>query len=975
MAHLTSKTNFRILITIVGISILSIIYLNTRITAKANSSNTLVNHTEEVIRKVQELKLETANLVSRSQAFLISKDTFLLHEIIQSEAKLPVLKMELGHLVADNRNQDQWIDSLQHYIDNEKSLHLIVKVRKAGEEGDEAALVAEKITFNGSKIAAIGDRMIELERGLLVARKLAYSDSIFTIRIFLFSLIVACLFLCSAIIWMVRKEWTQQALLQKDLKRMANMVEESSEIFFSRGTDYRLTSWNKGAEHFFGIPKEEALGQMPQQLGFLSITPDEMQEVQKIIDKEGYWKSERTFYHRNGSSFIGSVTANMIRDKKGNPETYYFLIKNIDSQKKHEEQLVQSNLELEKRVAERTKDLVASENRFRSLLENGNDIISVMDKEFKIKYRSPTASRVTGWTDAEVLGKSRLESIHPDDREQIEEHLSAVLSDSSKPVSMVFRNLHKDGTFDWVEGVLMNMLDNEFVRGIVLNYRDINERKEAEDKLAASELRFRSLIENVAEGVALSDDQFNTIYRSPAAKQFIGDITRVNTTSVVHPDDVEMIRKRQQDCLKYPGIPIPFSGRFKHASGYYIWMEGTLTNLLHLKGVNAIVSNYRDITQRKEAEEKLVRSEQIYKTIASGIPGTVISLLDKDFRYFLIEGDMLERLGYSKREMLNKTVKEVFKGNDYGTLEEQFKRVFKGETVEYNSTRNGYDIYSKFVPLFNEKEEVFAMMIAATDVTEIKKAERQIKELNAGLEEKILQRTEQLKRANEEMDAFTYSVSHDLRAPLRGIIGFADILAEEYASKLDEEAKRLVGVVQKNAMSMGQLIDDLLAFSRIGKSTVSKAAIDMNLLVDEVIINLRRLHPEFEKVSCIVKNLEPINGDLSAIRQVWVNLISNAIKYSGKNPHPEIEIGSYKQGEQRIYYVKDNGVGFDERYKHKLFKVFQRLHRSDEFEGTGIGLALVDKIVARHGGTVWAESDLGKGACFSFRLPLEYDLM
>lgn len=975
MTRLTSKSYFRILIVIIGISILAIIYLNTRLTENANSSNILVDHTEEVIRKVQELKLETSNLITRSQSFLISRDTFLLKEIYQTETKLPIIKNELQHLVSDNRNQDQWIDSLQQYIDAEKSLNLIVKVKNAGEERDASSQLAEKISFDGAKITSIGDHMIELERGLLVERKMNYSKSIFVIKAYLYSLIVICLILCTVIIWMARKEFLQQSLVQKDLKRMAKMVEESSEIFFSRGTDYRLTSWNKGAEKYFGIPKEEAIGQTPQQVGFLSITPEEMQEVQGIINKDGYWKSEKKFYHRDKSSFVGSVTANMIRDKKGNPETYYFLVKNIDSQKKHEEQLVQSNLELERRVAERTKDLVASENRFRALLENGNDIISVMDREFRIKYRSPSGYRVTGWTDAEILGTSRFDSIHPDDKALVQEQLSAVLSDSNKPVRVVFRNMHKNGNYDWVEGVMMNMLDNEYVQGIVFNYRDINERKEAEDKLAASELRFRSLIENVAEGVALSDDKFNTIYRSPAAKQFIGDITRVNTISVVHPDDVDLIRKRQQDCLKYPGIPIPFSGRFMHASGYYIWMEGTLTNLLHLKGVNAIVSNYRDITQRKEAEEKLIRSEQIYKTIASSIPGSVISMLDKDYRYFLVEGDMLERLGYSKREMMNKTVKEIFKGDDYDSLEAQFKRVFNGETVEYNSSRNGYDLYSKFVPLFNDKEEVFAMMIAAIDITEIKKAERQIKELNAGLEEKVQHRTEQLKRANDEMDAFTYSVSHDLRAPLRGIIGFTDILVEEYASKLDDEAKRLVGVIHKNAMSMGQLIDDLLAFSRIGKSTVSKASIDMNLLVDEVVMNLRRLHPEFEKATCVVKNLEPISGDLSTIRQVWVNLISNAVKYSGKNPHPEIEIGSYKQGEQRVYYVKDNGVGFDERYKHKLFKVFQRLHRSDEFEGTGVGLALVEKIVSRHGGTIWAESELGKGACFSFKLPLEYDLI
>lgn len=975
MARLTTKINFRVIVAVIGISILLIIYLNATITSKSNSSNLLVNHTEEVIHKAQDLRLESSALVSSCLKYFISRDTQSIRKIKESETALLIIKNELKHLVADNHQQGKWIDSLETYIGKGKLENVLNRIQNTRIAINGGAISANGIiAYEDEKVAFIAKQMIEIEKELLVERKADFLISIRILKIFLFSLITSCLVLSIFILGMVWKEMKRQSLIQRELKKMAMMVEESSEIFFSRGVDFRITSWNKGAENFFGIPKDEAIGRMPQELGFLKITPEEMRSVEKIIVNEGIWRTDRVFYHRDGSSFIGSVTANYIRNEKGIPESFYFSIKDIDAQKRQEERLILSNLELEKRVRERTKEISARESRFRSLIENGNDIISVMDNEFRIIYRSPSAFRVTGWLDEEVLGKSRLDSIHPEDREMVQTQFTFVLENNNKPVRIVFRNMHKDGSFDWVEGVLTNMLDNENVFGIVFNYHDINERKEAEDRLASSELRFRSLIENVAEGVALSDEKFNTIYRSPAAKNFIGDITRQNTTSVVHPDDVEMIRKRQQECFKYPGIPIPFVGRFMHASGYYIWMEGTLTNMLHIKGVNAIVSNYRDINQRKEAEEKLIRSEQIYKAIASSIPGSAIVLLDKDYRYFLIEGDVLERIGYSKEEMLNKTVREVFKG-DFSLLEENFKRVFNGETIEYNSSSNGYDLFSKFIPFFNEKKEVFAMMIVAIDVSEIKKAERQIKEFNTGLEEKIQRRTEQLKRANEEMDAFTYSVSHDLRAPLRGIIGFTGILQEEYASKLDDEAQRLVGVIQKNAMSMGQLIDDLLAFSRIGKSTVSKATINMNLLVGEVINDLRRLHPDCDKVTCTVKELPPVNGDLSTIRQVWVNLISNAIKYSGHNPHPVIEIGSYPNGHQNIFYVKDNGVGFDERYKHKLFKVFQRLHRADEFEGTGIGLALVEKIVSRHGGTVWAESELGKGACFSFELPTDYELI
>jgi len=245
----------------------------------------------------------------------------------------------------------------------------------------------------------------------------------------------------------------------------------------------------------------------------------------------------------------------------------------------------------------------------------------------------------------------------------------------------------------------------------------------------------------------------------------------------------------------------------------------------------------------------------------------------------------------------------------------------------------------------------------------------EIQATQSDLENKVMGRTAQLEAVNNEMEAFSYTVSHDLRAPLRGIIGFTAILEEKYSSQLDDEAKRLTAIIKKNTLKMGNLIDDLLNFSKIGRNELVKHSINSTEMVHEVIENL---DPKYvnDKVKWTIASLPNVTGDTNAIRQVWTNLISNAIKYSARKEEPVIEIGSFRHNGQAVFFVKDNGVGFDEQYKDKLFKVFQRLHSMAEFEGTGIGLAIVEKIVSKHGGHVWVEAKEGEGACFYFSLPV-----
>jgi two-component system sensor histidine kinase/response regulator len=246
-------------------------------------------------------------------------------------------------------------------------------------------------------------------------------------------------------------------------------------------------------------------------------------------------------------------------------------------------------------------------------------------------------------------------------------------------------------------------------------------------------------------------------------------------------------------------------------------------------------------------------------------------------------------------------------------------------------------------------------------------AVRQLRLDKIFLEENLRKRSAALETANQELEAFSYSVSHDLRAPLRAVNGFAQMLEEDYGEKVDDEGRRLLATVRAGAVQMGRLIDDLLAFSRSGRQTLEASPVDMVALTREAAAQFLSEHPG-SKMD--ISNLPSAIGDGPLLKQVWVNLIGNAFKYSAKAPSPLIEIGGQKNDADVEYWVRDNGAGFDMKYYDKLFRVFQRLHGIDQFPGTGAGLAIVQRIIFRHGGRVWAEGWVGEGAVFHFSLPL-----
>ncbi len=376
-----------------------------------------------------------------------------------------------------------------------------------------------------------------------------------------------------------------------------------------------------------------------------------------------------------------------------------------------------------------------------------------------------------------------------------------------------------------------------------------------------------------------------------------------------------------------------------------------------------------------EADENPQYSEGQYQLLFERNPLPMWVYDPATLRFLTVNEAAIRHYGYSRREFLGMTIKDIRPAEDVPALLADVKANRSTPTVTSvwrHRKKDGTLIDVEITSHEFQFGEHKTKLVLAKDITEQLHAEAQVCQLNEELEERVSERTAELTAANKELEAFSYSVSHDLRAPLRAIIGYSQLILEDYAVRLDTEGQRLLGVIAAEALRMSQLIDDLLTFSGLGRQRVQMTDVDMTALALSAFQSLIATHlPKAPQLN--IKTLPPARGDSAMLRQVFVNLLDNAIKFSRVRKDATIEIGGSCDRDQNVYYVKDNGVGFDEKYIAKLFGVFQRLHAEEEFAGTGVGLALVQRIILRHGGKVWAGSKLGEGATFYFAIPVRKD--
>lgn len=601
-------------------------------------------------------------------------------------------------------------------------------------------------------------------------------------------------------------------------------------------------------------------------------------------------------------------------------------------------------------------------------------------------YASPRIKEIYGM-DAETLKSdaSNVLSLSPEEDQQ---QIRADIANALRTMSMwhtEFRVNHPEKGEIWVEGRSMPKREPD---GSVLWHgflTDITDRKRAEIARLQDEYRMQAVLENLAEGLVISDLEGNITYCNRAALE-MHDFASMEECFKTQPEfrNIYEVSTLDGDVVPYEDWPMQRLYRGEEVHNLELRLrrldiewERIIryggSSVIDQSGKPVVFLTHLDITQRKQMEMRLRESESRFRRMANAAPA-VLSITDTDNAVTFLSRSWYEFTGQTEAEALGVGWLDAVHPDDRERSLAALADAVEQRApfaIDYRLRRHDGEYHwtigagRPFVAADGSWQGYVSSVI---DIHARKLAEQQVHQLNSELEQRVEQRTAQLAAANKELEAFAYSVSHDLRAPLRAINGYARILLEDYHATLDADGQRLLNIVSRQAQHMGTLIDDLLTLSRLNRAEMNFSTIDMGALVPSL-FSESTTPEERERTDFCVQDLPPSQGDPTLLRQVWLNLLTNAVKFSSKRERSIIQVGSTPAEGETIYWVRDNGAGFDMRYAHKLFGIFQRLHSEREFQGTGVGLAIVQRVVARHEGRVWAKGQVDQGATFYFALP------
>jgi len=630
------------------------------------------------------------------------------------------------------------------------------------------------------------------------------------------------------------------------------------------------------------------------------------------------------------------------------------------------------------------KKTEGEQNLFASIVNNSGYAIISKTLDGIITSWNHTAAKTFGYSSEEITGK-HISILIPPHLQEEEREITKKIKNGEYVSNYKTERKRKDGKLITVSLSISPIKDSlGNITGISKISRDITHQVKTEERLVATENRFRNTLDNMLEGIQIHDFNWKYTYVNDALlkysrytrEELLGHTLMEKYPGIEHTALFKVMQRCMQERIT------------EHLETEFIFPDGTKGDFqLSMQPVpEGIFILSIDITKRKSAEAEILKlneelerkvaertaelesnvqelkesEEKFQKAFQASAAGVTITRLS-DSVYLDVNNTFTQLTGYKREELLGRTSLDV------GLVIQIGKREKILEQIKKNGSARNFELTirhrsGRIMEILSSVETVMLKGVKCAinvvyDITERKKMEQAIQDSNNQLEE-----------ANKDLESFSYSVSHDLRAPIRAINTYSKILEEDHGERMDEDGKKILASIANNSKKMGHLIDDLLAFSKLGRKGLTVSEINMNALVNFAKSDL--LFPEDEnRLEFIINDLPPALGDQALVKQVWINLLSNAIKYSRKKPEIKIEIGAYEKDNFVVYFVKDNGAGFSMEYYNKLFGVFSRLHSEEEFEGTGVGLAIVEKIVHRHKGSVWAESEPDKGACFYFSLP------
>lgn len=750
----------------------------------------------------------------------------------------------------------------------------------------------------------------------------------------------------------------QTVAIQENESRLRLSLEASRTGTWDWNLVTGKVTWDERTAGLFGIKLEEFRGTYEHFQELIQKANHDLigLAIKEALEKKREFSVEFQVIMRDGSRHSMLSRGRGFYDEAGKPVRMSGITQDITERKQTEE----------------------ASQRLAAIVESTNDAIIGKNLLGIVTSWNKSAERMFGYTALEMVGQS-IECIAiPEDAGFEQRVLDAVQRGETR--SYETQRVRKNGSR--LEVALsvspIRGADGKIIGASSIS-RDISDRKRAERELEESRARLSAVITSAMDAIISVDAQQRvTLFNTAAEKIF----HCAALEAMGKPLDSFLSEKSRPQYSRHvaemgragnPARPMghlpPLVGL--RCNGEEFPLEASISHI-EVGGQQIYTVILRDITERMNAQQSLERQARILREQAQMLDLANVLARDLDDRIILWNTGMEKMYGWLRTETLGRVSHEVLKTHSPVPLKEiqtilKEEGHWEGELIHTRKDGKIITVSSHWVLHTDPHGKPIAVLEVNTDITERKQAEKEILRMNAELEQRVRERTVELMSANQELEAFTYSVAHDLRAPLRHIDAFTKIVFDDFATQIPEEARRYLQNIRKGSQNMNQLVDDLLNLARVGRQDLKREITPLNPLVTEVIAEVKR-DIDKREIDWRVNALPTVEADPGLIKQVFVNLLSNAVKYTRPRQQTVIEVGQCQQNGETVIFIRDNGVGFNMKYSDKLFGVFQRLHRADEFEGTGVGLATVERIIRKHGGRIWAEGEIDKGATFYFTL-------